>query len=436
MNYKEIIQELESRGIMPNRPPSLAPMQAALARLNLHIPPEGVVIIAGTNGKGTTAASLEALLISAGERVGLYTSPHLEDTCERIRVNGVNISERNFSLGFEKVIEATHDLSLSHFEMITLIAAWFFFHDSKEIPRCTRVILEVGLGGTWDATNAIPHGTSVIAMIDYDHQDLLGGTLQSIALNKFGVIPRNAPQKIIRTQFSPEVEKTFEEFMTKDSLFHSGLHQVTRIPPLDCAVQGGRPPKIILKSPWGQAALALPGKRSAENSLLALTAFEALGYDPKKHLNALNKTRWPGRFEWIENSNLPCPLVLSGDHNHSGALSLIEILKDTLYDQVWIVAGIGRKKDFRSILDAFIKIPRSHLALTETPFQGLTIKEYGSYLNHSEFASASQKEALAWAISRAKPQDIILITGSLYLVGQIRKELQAENLTKSSKHYL
>ena len=145
LSYTEIVRELEARGIMPDAPPSLEPMKKALERLlPLAFNPR-TVIVAGTNGKGTVCASLEALFLAAGESVGLYTSPHLQETTERIRLNGKDIDQELFCHAYRRVVEKTEGIPLSHFDVLTLMAAWVFYSGECVAP-VDRPIFEVGLG--------------------------------------------------------------------------------------------------------------------------------------------------------------------------------------------------------------------------------------------------------------------------------------------------
>ena len=209
--YAKIIQLLESRSIMPESPPSLAPMREAFGRVlpSKNFCPEQTIVVAGTNGKGSVCAALEALFLAAGETVGLYTSPHLQQTTERIRINGATISEDLFCTAYEQVDILTHDLYLTHFEILTLMAGWLFY---SHCTRLDRFIFEVGLGGTWDATNAIPHQHCVITSIGYDHENLLGNTLTSIARNKFGIIGPDS--LVVHSPFPEEVQTLVAEMRT------------------------------------------------------------------------------------------------------------------------------------------------------------------------------------------------------------------------------
>ena len=174
---------------MPKSMPGLDKIKRALVKTDWYtkVDPKKIVIVAGTNGKGTTSAALESLLLHAGQRVGFYSSPHLVSTTERIRLNGRDISEAEFLNVFHRCETLIKECELSHFEALTLMAGEYFFGAMNTAPLDFS-ILEVGLGGTYDATNAFPHKYVVITKLGLDHVSILGSTIQDIAVNKFGVV--------------------------------------------------------------------------------------------------------------------------------------------------------------------------------------------------------------------------------------------------------
>jgi dihydrofolate synthase / folylpolyglutamate synthase len=421
--YSDAVKELESRGVMPDRAPTIGPTTEGLKRLKLQIDPSRVIIVAGTNGKGSVCATLEMLLKAAGESVGLYTSPHLIQTTERIRLDGKDVSREIFVRAFDEVRRLTEDLKLSHFEMLTLMAMWIFA-SGVMAPAVDRVILEVGLGGTWDATNAVPHSTCVITPIGLDHQNILGKSLNEIASNKFGVIPvaskTSAPARVIHSRLLPEIQ---DLAMTVKKTTAS--HWIQSVD-WSCDVEKSNgTPVFFLKTHWGKAQLNLAGERGAENSALALTVFEQLGYDPKKYLNVLAQVNWPGRMELISKS--PCPIYLSGDHNVQGIKSLVQLLKHYERRHVHFLAGIGVDKEADEMLEFLATVPDSSLYLTVTPFKGRSIDNYGKWSGGLNQAWTNPENAIKEVLKRAAPKDLVVVTGSLYLVGKIREIFAAKS---------
>ncbi|MEQ1877566.1 MAG: hypothetical protein ABL958_13055 [Bdellovibrionia bacterium] len=420
--YKSIVEELEARGVMPKTAPALKPTRHALGVLGItrwpifedfknH--PEKIIIVAGTNGKGSVCATLETLLTAAGERVGLYTSPHLIEMTERFRIGGRDIDEALFCDTFEAVEEDVSYMGLTHFEMLTVMAAHIFASGKFTLP-VDRIILEVGMGGLWDATNAIPHGACVITKLGIDHRYFLGKTLPEIAANKFAVVPTSTEigrsALVVHTKLPKEVSALAEEIKKKTA---------SRWIEAETGKLNASPgPKYEISTKWGSAEIALAGERGLENTMTALTMFEQLGYDPAQFLGALKNVRWPGRMELA--AETPVPIYLSGDHNEQGAQSLLELLPNYPRKHLHVLAGIGSDKDFEKMLSLFESIPESSLYLTETPFKGRKIGEYGEWTKRAKGAWADPAQAFSEVLARARPGDAVLVTGSLYLVGAIR----------------
>lgn len=416
VTYHDILKNLEARGIMPDRPPDLGRMRIALKRLELdRFPASRVVVIAGTNGKGSVAATLEALLIDAKVSTGLYTSPHLVDYTERVRVDGRDISRETFSEAFLAVDAPTKDLNLSHFEMLTLIAMWIFA--SGKVGSCVDwIILEVGLGGVWDATNAVPHEYCVITSIGMDHENILGRTLVEIARNKFGIVGRGS--KVVHSPFSEELTPLARE--TKIQTSSRWLE--ARACEFEVEVYN-QEPRFFLKSPWGRARLSLAGERAVENTATALTAFESLGFHPASHLVALQRVRWPGRMQRIDlelNINSPCPVYLSGDHNPQGIESLLKLLEHYPRKKIHILLGVAKDKNLDAMMDALLTLPKRKFYITSIAHRSRQKEDHGLWLNHAEGFWSDPREALDLILKLATPDDMILVTGSLYLVGHIR----------------
>lgn len=415
--YLEIIRQIENRGIMPEGPPTLEPMTRGLERLlpHLKIDPLKTIVVAGTNGKGSVCATLEALFLAAGETTGLYTSPHLEETTERIRINGSDISQELFCHAYQVVETKTKDLRLTHFEILTLIAAWVFY-SGEMIPPPKWCIFEVGLGGTWDATNAIPHQNCVVTSLGFDHENLLGNTLPEIAANKFGIVTPKAI--VVHAPLPPEVQPLAAKIQSATQ------SEWIECVPYQMKVCSKRTlPEFLFQTKWGEAPLALPGLRGAQNSAIAFTLFHRLGFHPKSYLSALKQVKWPGRMEFISIPSSPCPVYLSGDHNPSGVQSLLELLPHYPRKHLYVLVGIGKDKNWNDILLKLFSIPDSSIFLTETPFRGCSIQQYGKWLDHAQSVSPDSLESFKKITEIATAEDMILVTGSLYLVGLLRREL-------------
>ncbi len=427
LTYRETVHTLEGLGVMPDRPPGLKAVQAGLKLLFAHdLPRERIIVVAGTNGKGSTCATLEALFLEAGETVGLFISPHLIESTERIRLNGQDVSPELFCAAYRAVQESLRphpDLKLSHFEMLTLMAAWVFFSPDRPAEERPRwVIFEVGLGGTWDATNAIPHDHCVITSLSYDHQNLLGNTLPEIAANKLGILGPET-QTLVHAPFPSEVLALAQDTRAHLLKQNPTAQWIESLPyPYDVQQDpSSREPLFVLQTPWGPAPLSLPGSRAAQNTSVALTLFRALGFEPGNFLAALRKVRWPGRMQRLSLLPTRCPVYLSGDHNPDGVRSLLEILPHYPRQHLFILVGVGRDKDLDGILTPLAQLPHSSLFLTQTPFRGRSLAEYGEWRSRAQGAWTDPREALQVLLAQATPLDCILVTGSLYLVGEIQK---------------
>jgi dihydrofolate synthase/folylpolyglutamate synthase len=389
VTYTQAVQELEALGIMPDAMPSLEPMRRALARSGLSIPRARNVIIAGTNDKGTTAATLHSLLLTQSPRVGLYTSPHLISTRERIRLGAEDLSEADFVRAYLALRPIVAAERLTHFEALTLIAAHVFFSGDFG-PRVDYAIWEVGLGGMFDATNAIPHLHGAITRLGLDHQNILGQTLPEIARQKFGVIGARHEGTVARIVYSP----------MPDSLA-----------PLRAEIAAQTGCEWIPARPGDLPALPpvlLPGARARENFATALTLYAALGFDARAALPALGQVRWPGRFSLHSDARFPCPVFLSGDHNPDGVESLLEILAEVNARQPWrelhLVVGIGRDKDAGAMLERLLSLPRARLYLTETPFKPLPLSDYPAHFrSRAEGCEADCRVLLTRLAPRTSP---------------------------------
>ncbi len=407
MTFDQLLKKIESRADVPAKEVSFERVLRASRGLDVEWPHagRGVILIAGTNGKGTVAKTLETLLLARGENVGLFTSPHLMTTTERIRTSGRQLTEDEFIRAFSHVSDVVVEFGLSHFEILTLMMIEVFF-GGRIRPRVTRAVIEVGVGGKWDPTRLVPHDTTVITRLGLDHQSLLGNTIQEIAEQKFGAIDEGnlvvhapLPEGVLRGGRGRWIEATLYPY---------------RVDP--------RGPRWILETPWGDAPLAIPGARAAENVSVALSVLAAQGEDLAPLLPSVSDAHWPGRMEKFEFDGRR--VYLSGDHNRQGAESLSEILTHFHYDDLYLVIGVAKNKSSAEILEVLSRLPargRVRIVLTKTPFRSSDLEAYGEWLSRAEIAVEDPVRALHFAIDRAKTSDLILVTGSLYLVGDLRR---------------
>jgi dihydrofolate synthase/folylpolyglutamate synthase len=419
-SYSDIICRLNQKPMMPTYVPSLDRIASAINDFfpNLDAYKQQMIVIAGTNGKGSTAKALESLLITSGKNVCLFTSPHLIKINERIRKNGHYISDEDFTSNYLFIEAYISKWQLSHFEILTLLALSYFKQAIIEGSYC---VWEVGMGGRWDATNAIPHAFNVLTTIGIDHQKYLGNSINEIASNKFDIIQRDSVTTsgflpgstflLLQNKIRDKKSKWFD--LTADVSFQTKYSYEREDGLKDFLVYEGE-----------KYSLGLSGERGYQNILLALYTLQAVGINvQKKHLASLSQIRWPHRFSLLTNSLAACPVYLSGDHNPEGIHSLLNIVERLKYKTLWLVVALTEGRDPNVMLEPLARIANSKMILTESPFKPLRIEDYKtmwkSFSSHPVTCIESLTEAFQSVCKDAKEDDIILVTGSLYLTGKI-----------------
>lgn len=423
MTYRECVACLESLQIMPKSLPGLEKIKAALRYTTWFatLDPSRIIVVAGTNGKGTTCAALESLLTAAGKKTGFYSSPHLVSTTERIRLGGQDIPEHDFIRLFQDCRPLIEAHCLSHFEALTLMAGHYFF-SAEWGNRPDYVVLEVGLGGEFDATNAFPHRYCGITKLGVDHENILGRNLQDIAQAKFGIV--GAENVVVHHPLPAEVRPLQEQVRARTGsrwieaavpCWH--VHQATG--------PAGTEPEYRMNYGGLEFPVNLAGERAAENVMTAIALFEALGFSLRESYRGLQRIRWPGRMQKAEWPGMACPLYLSGDHNAQGVESLLRLLGDFKWKILHLVAGIGGDKDAGAMLTALAGLPDMRLYLTVTPFKGRALQDYPEESRATAVALDENALRLLDRIAAAAdPEDLCLVTGSLYLVGEILSAIQ------------
>ncbi|MCQ2379510.1 MAG: hypothetical protein MJ025_01105 [Victivallaceae bacterium] len=271
------------------------------------------VHIAGTNGKGSTGAMIEAGLRSAGIRTGFYSSPHLIDIRERFRIDGKMVSESIFESTTRRLAELESGIEYTYFEFATVLAA-MLFHNAG----CETVVWETGLGGRLDATNAVDCDVAVITGIALDHTAILGPDLASIAREKAGIIK---PEADVFT--GPLASEAETEILAKARAVGAHMHSVGRFAP---NVELSFAP-FMQRFDWNgvEVELALPGKMQTQNFALAATILQHLarcnGFDFNRALTGMRSVRWPGRMQFVTPR-----LIVDGGHNPDGVAALTSSL--------------------------------------------------------------------------------------------------------------
>ncbi len=375
--------------------------------------------IAGTNGKGSTAAMINSILQEEGYRVGLYTSPHLVRFSERIKVNGKEIEEEEVAAlagWMRREIEASGMTSpFTFFDFTTAMA----FHYFKE-KLVDLVVLEVGLGGRLDSTNVVDPLISVITNIDKDHEEYLGNTILKIAREKAGIIKRGRPLITAATQ--PQVLRLFSEICQEKG---SPFYQVGREFRYTRAEDGDFHFEGLNRKLWG-IHLNLRGGHQIVNATTALGVIEVLddlGYrvSTEAMVEGLRKVDWPGRLEMVSSSPR---VILDGAHNPAGAFVLKESLeREFQYRHLILLVGIMKDKDIPSMLHLLAPLA-DHMILTRPSIDRaaspkLLKKALGRRGKRAEIIE-NFNEAIEKGLSLTNAEDLFCITGSLYTVGEAR----------------
>lgn len=393
--------------------PGLTVMRELMRRLG--DPQEGMsfVHIAGTNGKGSTAAMTAAILRAAGRRTGLYTSPDLTGIWERIQVNGVYINLPDLERLTLRVRRACRGLpEPSFFEKITA-AAFLYFAEAG----CDAVVLETGLGGRCDGTNIIKNPRcSVITPIGYDHTAVLGSTLSAIAREKAGIIKPGCPA--VSAPQEPKALAALQEAAAhQESPFH--LVDITGI-------------SISSRSPMGQTfsygdmrdiRLPLLGDHQAVNAACAIETARLLGVEENAIREGLKSAVWPCRFEYFD---LEPPILLDGAHNAHGAAALAKGLKSYFPGQKFtMLMGVMADKDIAGIL-ALMEAPAARfICLAPDYDRALSPEALAGMIRTAPAETAASPED---ALEKARGyEDPICAFGSLYYIGYLRNLIAKEN---------
>ena len=392
------------------------------------------VLIAGTNGKGSTAATLASIVQTAGYRTGLYTSPHLLRVNERIQINQEPISDAEFAVIYDRVERCAHELvergelpwHPSFFEMLTAMAFEYFASAGVDLA-----VLEVGLGGRLDATNIVDPLISVITDIDFDHQNFLGNTLPEIAHEKAGIL-RPKGTAVLLPQHPIVNETLGQELMDRDARAVSAVkHMPPMTPVADCeinhAAAGHNQFTLAVMGKEITVDFPLAGRHQLRNLALAITAAEELNkfgfhISAKDVEQGIRSTAWPARFQVIPPADGFPEVVLDVAHNPAGAWALRSALS-TFYEgrSLTFIFGAMRDKAIGEIADIIFPLADRVIAThadnprAASPQQ---IAELGAHAQTEIVQAKSVQEALERASTLAGSNGVIVITGSIYIVGE------------------
>jgi dihydrofolate synthase/folylpolyglutamate synthase len=396
------------------------------------------VHIAGTNGKGSTATYIAAILQQAGFKTGLYTSPHLVKFNERITVNGTQISDDQVVDAYEAVHAAdTGKRRATYFEIATAMG---FYHFAKE--AVDWAVVETGMGGRFDATNVIRPETCVITNLSIEHTDYLGKTIKALAWEKGGIIKPGVP--VVTAVSQPTGRRVLQDIAAEKSaplLFYKTHFSMRKTQGRETYAYKG------LDHHFDGLVKPLPGEHQKENLSLALAACELIfktrkGTDPRYDFTealvreGLSKARWPGRLEHVMESPL---VILDGAHNLHATKVLGEYLSSFLKGrQLTLVLGILSDKPYEKMLEYLVPLAGRVIitkAKIDRSLDPSTLKKAAERLTQNPVTIIEDvKDAVTHAVETSDSHDVVCIAGSLYVVGEAKEKFD-NNLDQSVKFH-
>ena len=379
--YDDALRFLESLTVFGIRPglERIEKMAAALGNPQKNY---ATVHVTGTNGKGSVCAMLAEILKADGRRVGLFTSPHLESYCERMKVDGADITEAEFAA----VIEAVKNcgVAATQFEVLTAAAFEYFSRAAVDVA-----VIEVGLGGLYDSTNIITPEISVITNVALEHEKILGD-LKNIARNKAGIIKAGVPC------VTGAAGEALEVIRAVAAEKNSALYEVHEL---------------------ADVKINLRGSYQKFNAAVAIKAAEVLGVDEKIIRAGLERVEWAGRFEEIGG------VILDGAHNPHGAAALRESL-DEIYPsgrRAWIFGALA-DKNFDSMIEILFRAGDFVIVTAPESERAAEVEVLRDGLNSRGIANIGvEKIADAVEVLRNFDAEVKIVAGSLYLIGAARK---------------
>ncbi|WP_296627216.1 folylpolyglutamate synthase/dihydrofolate synthase family protein [uncultured Negativibacillus sp.] len=417
MDYRQAVEFVESSSIVRERY-GLEKLQQALHLLGDPHHHTEFVHIAGTNGKGSTAAMTASVLQTAGYRTGLYTSPHLMRYNERMHIDGVPISDEDFveaASQVQRVCEQLGGVPIV-FEVLTLMALWYFAQQ-----HCDIVVLEVGIGGLLDSTNVIPSPkVAIITQLGMDHTETLGNTLEEIAAQKGGIVKEGTPTVMALQE--PSAVAVVQQICDK---YHAplALADPERLRVLDASVAG----QTLEDREYGKLMLPLAGahqRKNAANVLEAVAMLRTQGYriSDDDVREGIAKTVWPARFERL--STAP-DFILDGGHNpqclHAATAALREYYPG---QKVVFLVGMMADKDTDHMLAEMASIAKSFVCIRPDSPRAMQPQLLAQQLTERfhlpACACGSVREGIAEATRQAGKEGVVCALGSLYLAGEVR----------------
>ncbi len=384
-----------------------------------------LIHIAGTNGKGSTTSMITEILMGEGYKVGMYTSPFIEEFEERIQINRNNIPKESLAIlmdeikvAVDKVIEAGYNHP-TEFEIITVLMLLYFKKENIDFG-----VIEVGLGGTLDSTNVIKPIIQVITSISFDHTNLLGNTLEKIAREKAGIIKKGIP-----TVIYPQQEEVLKIIKNKcfemDSELYIANNENLKF---ENIVNLDKPYQLLKYNNEIDILLPLLGEHQIINLSVAMQAIEVLNnkniidISIANIVKSIKNVSWKGRLEVLSNNPY---VVIDGAHNIQGIKTLSRNIKKYFkYENLYLILGILADKDVEEMIKIITPMAKKVYSVTPNSIRGElaeSLKDEVSKFNKNCKAFDKYEEAYLEALNDASEKDLILASGSLYMIGDMRK---------------
>lgn len=384
-----------------------------------------LIHIAGTNGKGSTTSMITEILMGEGYKVGMYTSPFIEEFEERIQINRNNIPKESLAIlmdeikvAVDKVIEAGYNHP-TEFEIITVLMLLYFKKENIDFG-----VIEVGLGGTLDSTNVIKPIIQVITSISFDHTNLLGNTLEKIAREKAGIIKKGIP-----TVIYPQQEEVLKVIKNKcfemDSELYIANNENLKFKNI---VNLDKPYQLLKYNNEIYILLPLLGEHQIINLSVAMQAIEVLNnkniidISIANIVKSIKNVSWKGRLEVLSNNPY---VVIDGAHNIQGIKTLSRNIKKYFkYENLYLILGILADKDVEEMIKIITPMAKKVYSVTPNSIRGElaeSLKDEVSKFNKNCKAFDKYEEAYLEALNDASEKDLILASGSLYMIGDMRK---------------
>ena len=425
MNYSELIQNIESRE-GKRKSYDFKRIKAILGKLDN--PQQGLkyIHIAGTNGKGSTSNFIYNMLREEGYRVGLYTSPHLERYTERIIISGEEISQEDFVKYGLKTLEAEEKIldefeMMTYFEFITVIMFLYF----KE-KNCDICVLEVGMGGLSDSTNVILKEdklVSIITPIGLDHTQYLGETIEEITEQKAGIIVDNVP--VVTSNIDEKILKILEEKAKEKNTKLYTLSNV-KVENLEISDKGTKYTLSYKNEKIIDIEVSIIGYYQLYNSVLSILSLlilrerNILKISDESIKRGIKDTFWAGRMEIIRKNPI---IVLDGAHNMNGISSLVENIKLFNYGKLYVITSILEDKEHEKMLEKLSEKANEIILVnlnTKRKTDLLILEKEALKYNDNVKIIDSLEDAINNTIKKSKSNDLIIISGSLYLVSEVK----------------